>query len=81
MRRHVTTCSRKPKPRCELWASRAGAVISPYAKRATAKASLRARREPSAEQTPIGWKVVGAHNGGSVSHGVTAFAACAPAGP
>jgi hypothetical protein len=37
--------------------------------------------EPSAGQTPIGWKVVGVHNSDSVPHDVTAFAVCAPAWP
>jgi hypothetical protein len=34
--------------------------------------------EPSAGETPRGWKVVGANNTDSVDHDVTAFAVCAP---
>jgi hypothetical protein len=37
--------------------------------------------EPSAGETPIGWKVLGAVNHDTVDHDVTVFAVCAPASP
>jgi len=48
-----------------------------------ARADERAERgdvaaaEPSAGETPIGWKVIGVVDHDSVAHDVTAFAVCA----
>ncbi len=37
--------------------------------------------EPSAGETPIGWKVIGAVNQDATDHDVTVFAVCAPGSP